>query len=198
MGKLHFIHGCMSASKSSKLITDRYNFTQNGTNVMVIKPDRDTRVQEPIIFTRIGISCPCLVRNNLNWKEILKLEESKSEVYMIDEIHMFKPKDIDSLVVLADDYGKLIFTYGLRVDTFQKMFPTVKRLIEVGAKMHELKTNCQIQGCLSHATHHLRFRDGQVVKSGPQIKIDDGTDEVFKSVCRRHFNQYFYGRQKTL
>jgi thymidine kinase len=42
----------------------------------------------------------------------------------------------------------------------------------------------------------LRFRDGKVVKSGPQIKIDDGTEEVFLSVCRKHFTEQFYRRSR--
>ena len=192
MAKLHFIHGCMSASKSSKLIIDRYNFVTNGVSVLVMRPSKDTRIPGPIIRSRMGIECPCVVRDNLNVREILRLKDSSADIYMIDEIHFFTAEDIDNLVTLADRHDKLVFTYGLRVDAFGRLFPASQRLVEAGAKMQELKTNCQVLGCSASATHQLRFRNGIVVNDGPQIKVDDGSEEAFKSVCRKHWGEFFH------
>lgn len=196
MSKLHFLYGTMSASKSTKLLTDRYNFINNGVDVLVMKPSID-RTTKPIVSSRIGIQCPAVIRDNLDWKEILSMKGSSAQVYMIDEIQFFKPKDIDSLVTLADEYNKLIFCFGLLVDINENLFPTSKRLIEVGAKLHELKTSCQMQGCMNLANHHVRFykADNSIVKNGESVAVDDGKEIYYKSVCRQCYNKLM---EKTL
>ena len=197
MSNLHFFYGTMSASKSTKLLTDRYNFIQKGIDVFVLKPSID-RTTEPIITSRIGIQCPAIIRNNLDWKELLSLKGSESQVYMIDEIQFFQPEDIDSLVKLADDYKKLIFSFGLLVDVNENLFPTSKRLIEVGAKLHELKSSCQMEGCMNLANHHLRFRksDNSVIRNGASVAVDDGQEIYYKSVCRQCYNKLVKDKQR--
>lgn len=197
MSNLHFFYGTMSASKSTKLLTDRYNFIQKGIDVFVLKPSID-RTTEPIITSRIGIQCPAIIRNNLDWKELLSLKGSESKVYMIDEIQFFQPKDIDSLVKLADEYKKLIFCFGLLVDVNENLFPTSKRLIEVGAKLHELKSSCQMEGCMNLANHHLRFRksDNLVIRNGASVAVDDGQEIYYKSVCRQCYNKLVKDKQR--
>lgn len=185
---LHFFYGTMAAGKSSSLIQEHYNFTQKNVDAWVIKPVVD-RTSKPKIISRIGLECPATVMKEIRWEDIIKMKEFYSNVYMIDEVQFFKPKDIDSLVKLADTYGKLIFCYGLMVDVNEKLFPTSKHLIEVGAKLHELKTTCQMIGCMNSANHHIRYhKSGYAIKGGKSVVVDDGS-VIYKSICRQCYDR---------
>ena len=117
--------------------------------------------------------------------------DKDTKVVLIDEIQFFSPKDIDKLVKFADERNIIVICYGLLVDYNENMFPTSKRLIEVGAKLHQLKSNCQIEGCMNLASHHLLYdKEGNVVKGGTGIQIGD---RLYKAVCRKHFNEFYRG-----
>ncbi len=185
---LHFFYGPMASSKSANLIQEHYNFTQKNVDVWVIKPAID-RTADPKVTSRIGLECPATIMKEIRWEDIIQRREFYSKVYLIDEVQFFKPKDIDSLVKLADTYGKLIFCYGLLVDVNEKLFPASKKLIEVGAKLHELKTTCQMVGCMNSANHHLRYDPrGFVIKGGKSVDVDDG-HVIYKSVCRQCYDR---------
>ena len=185
---LHFFYGPMSSGKSAHLIQQHYEFTQKNADAWVIKPAID-RTDEPKIVSRTGAECPATIMESIRWEDIIKTKEFYSKVYLIDEIQFFKPKDIDSLVKLSDTYGKLIFCYGLLTDVNEKLFPASKHLIEVGAKLHELKTTCQMVGCMNSANHHLRYhRMGYLITDGKSVAVDDW-QLTYKSVCRQCYDR---------
>lgn len=186
MSNLHFFYGTMAASKSTKLITDRYNFEQKGTSVFVIKPKID-RTNEPKIVSRIGLECPANIMEQIRVEYIT---EQLYDVYMIDEVQFFTENDIDNLVKLADTYKKLVFCFGLLTDVNEELFPASKHLIEVGAKLHNLIASCQNCGCMNLATHHLRYRiqDNSLCLGGDSVVVDDKTQVYYKSVCRQCYN----------
>lgn len=188
MANLHFFYGVMASGKSANLIQQQYEFNQKNADVWVIKPAID-RTTEPKVTSRIGLECPATVMKEIKWQDIIQMREFYSKVFMVDEVQFFKPKDIDSLVKLADTYNRLIFCYGLMVDVNEKLFPASKRLIEVGAKLHELRTTCQMIGCMNTANHHLRYhKSGYVIKGGDSVVVDDG-QVIYKSVCRQCYDK---------
>lgn len=189
MANLHFFYGTMAAGKSSHLIQEQYNFQQKNADVWVIKPKADSRTEEPKVTSRIGLECPATIMKEIKWQDIIQRKEFYSKVIMVDEVQFFKPKDIDSLVKLADTYNRLIFCYGLMVDINEKLFPASKHLIEVGAKLHELRTTCQMIGCMNTANHHLRYHtSGYLIRGGDSIVVDDGK-VIYKSVCRQCYDR---------
>ena len=188
MANLHFFYGVMASGKSANLIQQHYEFTQKNADAWVIKPAID-RTTEPKVTSRIGLECPATIMKEIKWEDIIKRREFYSKVIMIDEVQFFKPKDIDSLVKLADTYNRLIFCYGLMVDVNEKLFPASKHLIEVGAKLHELRTTCQMIGCMNTANHHLRYhKSGYVIRGGDSVVVDDG-QVIYKSVCRQCYDR---------
>lgn len=192
MANLHFHYGVMSSSKSASLIINAHNFTKNGNQVEVIKPAFDTRFSNQQINSRLGLSWNAIALPNL--KNYAPAPDTK--VILVDEIQFFSESDIDILVQIADKKNKIIMCYGLLIDSNEKMFPASKRLIEVGAKLHHMESNCQIMGCMKMATHHLRFdQNGHVIRSGDQFALGDNN---YKSVCRGHFNELYHNiKQKT-
>lgn len=180
--------GAMNSGKSAKLIQDRYAYVQKNVDVWVIKPAID-RTAEPIVQSRTGISCPATIMKDIKWEDIIKTREFYSKVYMIDEVQFFKPKDIDSLIVLSDRYDRDIRTFGLLTDTKEKLFPSSKKLIESGCRIVYLDSPCQMVGCMNLATHHLRYDPrGFIIKDGKSVVVDDG-QVVYKSVCRQCYDR---------
>ena len=191
MANLHFHYGVMSSSKSAALIINAHNFTKNGTQTEVIKPSFDTRFGKQKIVSRIGLEWDAMTMPNLQ----TYTPAPETRVVLVDEVQFFTPADIDKLVHIADVQGKIVMCYGLMTDSNEKIFPASQRLIEVGAKLHRMESNCQINGCMKMATHHLRFDGtGKVIHAGDQFALGDSN---YKSVCRHHYNELYHGKQKT-
>ncbi len=185
MANLHFHYGTMGSSKSAQLIINAYNFNRNGTPVAVIKPAYDNRFDVQCISSRIGISIDATPLKNLDNYKI----DPNTRVLLVDEVQFFAPSDIDHMVDIADTQNVIVMAYGLMIDSNERIFPAARRLIEVGAKLHRMESNCQIPGCLSLATHHLRFdASGNVIRDGDRFQLGDTN---FKSVCRHHFNEIY-------
>ncbi len=185
MANLHFHYGAMGSSKSARLIITAYNFVRNNTPTEVIKPQFDSRFSSDKIVSRIGIETPALSLQNLHGF----VPKPDTKVVLVDEVQFFSPADIDILVNIADAKNIIVMCYGLMVDSNETLFPASKRLIEVGAKLHFMESNCQMPGCMELATHHLRFdKNGNVVRAGEQFELGDSN---FKSVCRQHFNMIY-------
>ena len=186
MATLHFHYGVMSSSKSARLIINAYNYNQNGIKTQVIKPSFDTRFSDTTVKSRIGIETPALALQNLN----AYTPTPGTRVVLVDEVQFFSPSDIDKLVRIADDLNITVMCYGLLNDSNEQMFPASKRLIEVGAELHLHESNCQINGCMELATHHLRFdTSGNVIHAGDQFALGDSN---YKSVCRQHYNMLYH------
>ena len=191
MANLHFHYGVMSSSKSAALIINAHNFTKNGTQTEVIKPSFDTRFGKQKIVSRIGLEWDAMTMPNLQ----TYTPAPETRVVLVDEVQFFTPSDIDKLVHIADTQGKIVMCYGLMTDSNEKIFPASQRLIEVGAKLHRMESNWQINGCMKMATHHLRFdTQGNVIHAGDQFALGDSN---YKSVCRHHYNELYHGKQKT-
>ncbi len=191
MANLHFHYGVMSSSKSAALLINAYNFRKNGIKIELIKPSKDVRFSCDTIDSRIGLSDTALALTD--FKEYIPGTDTK--VLLVDEVQFFAPTDVDVLVDIADNKNKIIMCYGLMVDSNENIFPASRRLIEVGAKLHRMESNCQIPGCMHLATHHLRFdSNGHVIRAGDQFALGD---ENYKSVCRKHFNEYYSCNNRT-
>ncbi|MBL6763956.1 MAG: thymidine kinase, partial [Verrucomicrobiae bacterium] len=76
-----------------------------------------------------------------------------------------------------------VLAFGLRTDFRGELFPGSARLLAVADNLSEIKTICH---CGRKATMVLRLAaDGSPVSEGDQIEI--GGNELYISVCRRHF-----------
>ena len=187
MANLHYFFGPIGCGKAVKLIQDRYNFIQKGVKVLVIKPQGNNN--EPKIKSRIGLECPAEICNTIDWTDFIRRKNGiVPEVIMIYDVHLFTPRDIDNLVKLADNYGKLIFCYGLLIDTDEKMYPASKHLLEVGAKFQEIKLSCETPGCKNLADHNVCYDEyNKIIKNSKLIPQDK--NHVFKSLCRVCFDR---------
>lgn len=187
MANLHFHYGVMGAAKTANLLTTAFNLQQTGKRVEIIKPQRDNRFSDNEIVSRVGLRMPAMSLKNLD----SYVPKPDTQFILIDEIQFFNSTDIDKLSRIANYSKAIIMCYGLMTDSNEHLFPASQRLVEVGAKLHLIESNCQIDGCMNMATHNARFdKNGRIITDGPQIAV--GADQ-YKSVCRMHFERFKRG-----
>lgn len=176
-GKLIFMHGVMSAGKSSTLIQKAFQFTQCGKQVLVFRPIEDTRAASDKVVSRIGISWPAIpVCSDDNLLEIFEKEEG-TDIILVDESNFFTEKQMDELADIADIHGKLVIAFGLKNDFAGSLFDSTRRLFELADRIDELPSMCTV--CGSKATHHYRK-----IESDEQFVVGD---DIYMSVCRKCF-----------
>lgn len=60
MAKLHLVVGSMNSSKTSTLIMNAFNYTEEGQNAVILKPSIDTREgTDAKVYARTGLSADC-------------------------------------------------------------------------------------------------------------------------------------------
>ncbi len=59
MAKLIFRYGAMGSSKTANALMVRYNYTEKGKKVVLLKPRCEDRDGAKIIKSRIGLEEPC-------------------------------------------------------------------------------------------------------------------------------------------
>ena len=76
MSKLYFKYGTMGSSKTANALMCKFNYEQQGFNVLLLKPKKDTRDIENgeyVVKSRIGLKSVCTTFNdNDNLEEIFK------------------------------------------------------------------------------------------------------------------------------
>lgn len=56
MPKLYFKWGCMNSSKSAQALMTKFNYTEKGYSVALMKPSVDRRGGADVIRSRIGLA----------------------------------------------------------------------------------------------------------------------------------------------
>ena len=77
-----------------------------------------------------------------------------------------------------------VLAYGLKNDFKNELFEGSYYMLIYADKIEEIKTICW---CGRKATMVARVVDGKFVKSGEQILV--GGDDMYVSLCRRHYNE---------
>ena len=183
MANLHFFYGTAGMDIAAKLILDRFEFSKKYDDIWVIKP-KSVQTTDKKIVSQTGLECPAEELSQIKWKDIIGRREFYYGAIMVYDAHLFTPVDIDSLVKLADTYDRKILCYGQMTDTNERLFPTSKHLIEVGAKLHELQCMCQMVGCRNRATHSLLFHKWGTAIPKPNESSVAEEYKRYKSVCR--------------
>lgn len=185
-GKLYFRYGTMGSAKTAMLLTQAYNFEERGLRYLCMKPAVDTRENENVIRSRIGIERKCeWIRNDMDLYEYLssrfKNEGEVIDWILIDESQFLQPAQVDQLSRIVDDYGSNIVCYGLRTDFKSNLFEGSRRLFEIADTIDEVKSTCT---CGHKTIVNARFdANGNFVNEGAQVEI--GGNERYMAVCRK-------------
>ena len=177
--ELILILGPMKSGKSLELISHFAPLKYTDRKFVLYQSTRNVRDGQ--IFTRDGME--------LSAKKVSSLKEALDQnfsVIGIDETHMFDEREADTIEQLLKRGTKIIAS-ALDTDFQGKLFPIVKRLLELGPKEVRYR-RAACDDCRSPEAIYTQVLRGTVpVTQGISPSVpDDGTFN-YKAVCRDCF-----------
>ncbi|MBH2007068.1 thymidine kinase [Candidatus Saccharibacteria bacterium] len=185
MAKLNFVYGAMNSGKSDTLIKTAYNYTEQGLNVVTVKPKVDTKGGNKIVARAGGQwQIDLLADKDANIESFLATsyvsKGTKVHCVLVDEAQLLKPNQIDQLYEIAKLHDISVVAYGIRTDFQSKVFPGSQRLFELADNISKLVTMCR---CGEQAEFNCRQMNGDYVFDGSQVAIDGFGEVAYSSLC---------------
>lgn len=186
--KVYYKHGTMYSGKSLRLISLYDSYVYKNKNVMVAKPELDSRDVGVIKSRMSSKEIPChLFDEDESLIELVSWYEGIygiPDIILIDEVQFATVQQIEDINTLSAKYK--IMCYGLKTSYTAELFPPISKLLTIAEDVEEIKSECFM--CNSKATHNLLIRDGKPIYNGNMIKIEGEENvEEYKAVCRYHY-----------
>jgi thymidine kinase len=188
VSKLYFRHGAMNSGKSTALLQAAYNYEERGQQVLLAKPQVDTK-GDSLIVSRLGVSRPVdftvapgddiYVAFNAERERVKARTGLDVSCLLVDEAQFLTEGQVDDLLRIAILESVPVLAYGIRTDFQTVAFPGSRRLLEIAHSLEELKTICR---CGRKAMFNARKIGGAFVFDGDQVAID-GADVTYESLC---------------
>jgi thymidine kinase len=185
----------MNSGKSTALLQAAFNYEERGQQVLVAKPQVDTK-GESFIVSRLGVSRPVdftvgpaediYAAFTAHRERVLREFGVDVSCLLIDEAQFLTEGQVDDLLRIAILEHVPVLAYGIRTDFQTVAFPGSRRLLEIAHSLEELKTICR---CGRKAMFNARLVDGAFVFDGDQVAIDTSTslsasqDVRYESLC---------------
>ena len=207
MSKLYFRHGAMNSGKSTALLQAAYNYEERGQQVLLAKPQIDTK-GESFIVSRLGVTRPVdftvapdedIYRAFTAQRErVLRDFGRDVSCLLVDEAQFLTEGQVDDLLRIAIQEDVPVLAYGIRTDFQTVAFPGSRRLLEIAHSLEELKTICR---CGRKAIFNARKINGVFVFDGNQVAIDTSTETseagdfevLYESLCGACYLQESHG-----
>lgn len=194
MGQLHFYYGTMASAKSGRLLMTCHQYTDCGTQCVLLKPSFDTRDTEGHINSRAVQSKPCtLIHPDTNIVDLVKPMLDLSNPYIcvfVDEVQFLSKEQIYQLWEISKltETTVDVYCYGLKTTYLNTLFEASSTLWILAEHIECLPSMCSY--CHNDATTHLRIVNNKVIKEGTTHIIGDIANgkEYYKSVCQCCYN----------
>ena len=186
MAKLHFFYSTMNAGKSTALLQSNHNYLESDLKTALFIPSEIGSKSNGKIISRIGLEAKAIIADKKYkfFNEINKMK--KISCVFVDEAQFLSKKQVNDLGKVADELNVPVMCYGIRTDFQGKLFEGSMELLAVADNLKELKTICS--ECDKKATMVVRLdAKGNVILKGEKILV--GGNEIYKSVCRKHFRE---------
>jgi thymidine kinase len=192
----------MNAGKSLELIKVAYNYEERGKRPLILVPSIDDRYGTGRVVSKAGISRDAIAfQEDANLIELFEnqLRAARTldpgtgiDCVLVDEGQFLKKHHVQELTEIVDSYDTPVMVYGLKNDFRNELFEGSMYLLIYADRIEEIKTICW---CGRKATMVARVVDGRFVRSGEQILV--GGNELYVSLCRRHYNEGRIGEEHT-
>lgn len=178
----------MNSGKSTNMLQAAYNYEERGQQVLLAKPQVDTKGDSDIV-SRLGVRRP--VDFVLSPDADVQLEFAKQRervrretglevsCLLLDEAQFLSETQVDDLLRIAILENVPVLAYGIRTDFQTVAFPGSRRLLEIAHSIEELKTICR---CGRKAVFNARKVGDRFIFDGDQVAID-GVDVTYESLC---------------
>jgi len=180
MPKLYFRHGAVSSAKTLNLLAVAHNYRTQGKEVMLMKPQMDTRWGADTIKSRAGLEVTADLMIGPD-TDLFAVEESKRKIHciLVDEAQFLDPRHIEQLRAITYLWHVPVICYGLRTDFRTNLFPGSQKLLELADAIEEVKTTCHF--CNKKAVFNLKHVDGKADVMGPVVQL--GAEEKYFPTC---------------
>lgn len=178
----------MNSGKSTALLQAAFNYEERGQEVLLAKPQIDTKGDATIV-SRLGLTrvVDFVVAPDEDIFDKFLLERVRVHdrtgkavsCLLVDEAQFLTEGQVDDLLRIAILEGVPVLAYGIRTDFQTVAFPGSRRLLEIAHSLEELKTICR---CGRKAVFNARKVGERYVFDGDQIAID-GVDVTYESLC---------------
>lgn len=178
----------MNSGKSTALLQAAYNYEERGQQVLLTKPQIDTKGDSAIV-SRLGVTRPVdfTVGPTEDIYEKFLAESARVldqtglpvSCLLVDEAQFLGEGQVDDLLRIAILEGVPVLAYGIRTDFQTVAFPGSRRLLEIAHSLEELKTICR---CGRKAVFNARKVGDRYIFDGDQVAID-GFDVTYESLC---------------
>ena len=188
MAKLHFFYSTMNAGKSTALLQSNHNYIESNLKTLLFIPHEIAKKSNGKIISRIGLEAEAIVVNKEYefYKEIERKDFKKVSCIFVDEAQFLSRKQVHDLGKISDELNIPVMCYGIRTDFQGKLFEGSQEVLALADNLKELKTICS--ECDKKATMVVRLNEkGEVVLEGKKIVI--GGNEIYKTLCRKHFRE---------
>lgn len=182
MAKLVFRYGSMNSAKSANLIMQHYSYTNDGKDILVFKPEVDTRssaVTSRALNTSIDADY-VVGKEDYGSMTNIALEMMPRAIY-IDEVHFLDSKQIEELAKIVDKIGVTVHGFGLMTDFKGELFSGSKRLVELADVVERIRSECT--KCSNEGIMNARYIDGEIQTHGETVMI--GAEEKYRVLCRK-------------
>ena len=178
----------MNSGKSTNMLQAAYNYEERGQQVLLAKPQVDTKGDSAIV-SRLGVSRDVDFVLEPEADVLLEFAKQRERVrretgldvscLLIDEAQFLSESQVDDLLRIAIEQGVPVLAYGIRTDFQTVAFPGSRRLLEIAHSIEELKTICR---CGRKAVFNARKVGDRFIFDGDQVAID-GVDVSYESLC---------------
>jgi thymidine kinase len=184
----------MNSGKTANLLMVADNYINQGKNVIILKPDRDTRwdMAAEVKSRAIVTSQPAiLVSDSQDLTAFIRerLKDGNIAAILVEEAQFLTKAQVRQLAIVVDSMDIPVLCYGLRCSYLDgELFEGSAALMYWADTIEEVKNVCQY--CTGKATKNLLRINGVPQYSGGFIVMGDvvgGSDIVFTPVCRRHY-----------
>lgn len=186
MAKLRYYYGTMNSMKSATLLMKAHQFEQSGCQIVLIKPNVDTRDIGVIKSRPIPQGRECLTIStdeNIEYKlNNILTQQTQKIIIFVDEVQFFTPSQIEQLFNITKMYEVEVFAYGLKLNYRNELFKASEKLLILADTVEEIKSMCE---CGSKATTHIRLINDKPTLNGLEFSVGDiQGEEKYKSVCQ--------------
>jgi thymidine kinase len=170
-----------------------HNYINQGKNVIILKPDKDTRWDmrgEVKSRAIVDAQAAILIHDGQDLCALIaeQLTEREISAILVEEAQFITKEQVRQLAVVVDIYDIPVLCYGLRCSYIDgELFEGSAALLYWADTIEEVKTVCQY--CTGKATKNLLRINGVPQYSGNNVIMGDvvGAEILFTPVCRKHY-----------
>jgi len=184
-GAFEVYYGSMKSGKTKALLDRVEQLTYTNHNVLVFKPEVDTR--DGFLKSRNSANeYSCIYVNERLPESIFDHVKENTSVVAIDEIQFFS-KNIAQVVEALQRRNINIIAAGLNTDFRGEPFGAMGHLLALANESYALAGVCDVSNCNMVATRTQRLIDGKPAQyDSPIILIEGSGKEVYETRCLHH------------